>query len=94
MKKRRRCRKSHRPGTYPCFEENRYMTNQSNTPAKRVFKYGQQTFPDPGAEYSTEQVLNHLRTFFPELGHARVDEKTLADGTLEITFSKQVTRKG
>jgi PRTRC genetic system protein C len=70
------------------------MTNQSNTPAKRVFKYGQQTFPDPGAEYSTEQVLNHLRTFFPELGHARVDEKTLADGTLEITFSKQVTRKG
>jgi hypothetical protein len=32
--------------------------------------------------------------FFPELGHARVDEKTLADGTLEITFSKQVTRKG
>ncbi|MCB0031028.1 MAG: hypothetical protein KDE28_24115, partial [Anaerolineales bacterium] len=55
---------------------------------------GQQTFPDPGAEYSTEQVLNHLRAFFPELGHARMDEKTLADGTLEITFSKQVTRKG
>jgi PRTRC genetic system protein C len=70
------------------------MTNQSNTPAKRVFTYGQQTFPDPGAEYSAEQVLNHLRTFFPELGHARVDEKTLADGTLEIAFSKQVTRKG
>jgi PRTRC genetic system protein C len=70
------------------------MNTQTNTPIKRVFKYGQQTFPDPGSEYSTEQVLNHLRTFFPELGHARVDEKTLADGTLEITFSKQVTRKG
>ena len=70
------------------------MTTQTTSPVARVFKYGQQTFPDPGAEYSTDQVLNHLRAFFPELGHARVDKKTLADGTLEITFSKQVTRKG
>ena len=70
------------------------MTTQTTSSIKRVFRYGQQTFPDPGAEYSTEQVLNHLRAFFPELGHARIDEKTLADGTLEITFSKQVTRKG
>jgi PRTRC genetic system protein C len=70
------------------------MTTQTKTPTRRVFKYGQRTFPDPGPEYSTEQVLNHLRAFLPELGHARIDEKTLADGTLEITFSKQVTRKG
>ena len=70
------------------------MMTQSDTPDRRVFKYGQQTFPDPGAEYSTEQVLNHLRAFFPELGHARADEKMLADGTQEITFSKQVTWKG
>jgi hypothetical protein len=38
--------------------------------------------------------LHQLKTFFPALGHARVDEKTLPDGTLEISFSKQVTRKG
>lgn len=70
------------------------MTTQEATYAHRVFKYGGKTFPDPGAEYSVDQVLQHLRTYFPELGHARTDEKTLDDGTQEITFSKQVTRKG
>ena len=70
------------------------MTTQEATYTRRVFKYGDKTFPDPGAEYSVEQVLQHLRTYFPELGHAKTEEKTLDDGTLEITFSKQVTRKG
>ena len=70
------------------------MTTQTDNPIHRVFRYGDKTFPDPGAEYSVEQVLQHLRTYFPELGHARTEEKTLDDGTLEITFSKQVTRKG
>ena len=70
------------------------MTTQSDHPVRRIFRYGTNSFPDPGSEYSAEQVLNHLKGFFPELGHAKTEEKTLADGTLEITFSKQVTRKG
>lgn len=70
------------------------MTTQIESHSTRIFKYADKSFPDPGAEYSVEQVLQHLRTFFPELGHARTEEKTLADGTREITFSKQVTRKG
>lgn len=70
------------------------MTTQIDNPIRRVFRYGDKQFPDPGAEYTPEQVLNHLKGFFPELGHAKTEEKTLADGTLEITFSKQVTRKG
>jgi len=70
------------------------MTIQEATTTRRIFKYGDMTFPDPGAEYSVEQVLQHLRTYFPELGHARTEEKSLDDGTREITFSKQVTRKG
>ncbi len=61
---------------------------------RRIFKYGGQTFPDPGRQYSVENVLRHLQTFLPELGHARTEETLLADGTLEVTFSKQVTRKG
>jgi PRTRC genetic system protein C len=69
------------------------MTTQEATNTRRVFKYGDKRFPDPGAEYTVEQVLQHLRTYFPELGHAKTEEKTLDDGTLEITFSKQVTRK-
>ena len=63
-------------------------------PRRRVFRYGDKSFPDPGAAYTPQQVLDHLKAFFPELGHARTEEKTLADGTLEITFSKQVTTKG
>ncbi|WP_420640498.1 PRTRC system protein C [Candidatus Leptofilum sp.] len=70
------------------------MTTQVDNHPPRIFKYADKSFPDPGPEYSVEQVLQHLRTFFPELGHARTEEKTLADGTREITFSKQVTRKG
>ena len=70
------------------------MTTQTDVPLRRVFKYGAKTFPDPGAEYTTEQVLAHLRQFFPELGQAKTEEKELADGKREITFSKQVTRKG
>lgn len=70
------------------------MTTQEATYTRRIFKYGDKTFPDPGAEYTAEQVLQHLRTYLPELGHAKTEEKMLDDGTLEITFSKQVTRKG
>lgn len=70
------------------------MTTQTDNPIRRVFRYGDKQFPDPGLEYSVAQILQHLRQFFPELGHARTEEKILDDGTLEITFSKQVTRKG
>jgi hypothetical protein len=70
------------------------MTAQTDTPTRRIFRYGAKTFPDPGLEYTVEQILQHLRGFFPELGHAKTEEKTLDDGTLEIAFSKQVTRKG
>ncbi len=70
------------------------MSTTENTTTRRIFRYADKQFPDPGAEYTPQQILDHLKQFFPELGHARIEEKTLADGTLEITFSKQVTRKG
>ena len=70
------------------------MTTQTDASVRRVFRYADKVFPDPGAAYSVEQVLAHLRTFFPELGHAKIEERELPDGTREITFSKQVTRKG
>jgi len=54
------------------------MATQEVTHTHRVFKYGDKTFPDPGAEYTVEQVLQHLRTYFPELGHAKMEEKTLS----------------
>ena len=70
------------------------MTTQTIDQPRRVFKYGDKTFKDPGSEHTVQQVLEHLRTYFPELGKAKTEEKTLPDGTLEIRFSKQVTRKG
>ena len=70
------------------------MTTQTDAPIRRIFRYGDKVFQDPGAEHTVEQILQHLRGFFPDLGHAKTEEKMLEDGTLEITFSKQVTRKG
>ena len=70
------------------------MTTQTDNPVRRIFRYDDKTFPDPGAEYSIEQVQQHLCAFFPELGHAKTEEKKRDDGTLEIIFSKQVSRKG
>lgn len=66
----------------------------STAPARRVFIYGEHRFDDPGAEYTVEQIKSHLNQYFPELAHATTEEKTLADGTVEITFRKQVARKG
>ena len=71
------------------------MTQDTTTaPARRVFIYGDHRFDDPGAEYTVEQVKNHLQTYFPAVAHATTEEKNLPDGTVEITFRKRVARKG
>ena len=70
-------------------------TQSNATPAaRRVFVYGDHRFDDPGAEYTVEQIRQHLTQYFVELAHATTEEKTLPDGTVEITFRKQVARKG
>lgn len=61
---------------------------------QRIFRYGDHTIADPGPEYTAEQVRAHLVTYFPELAKATTQENTLPDGTVEITFHKQVTTKG
>lgn len=66
----------------------------STAPARRVFIYGEHRFDDPGAAYTVEQIKNHLNQYFPELAHATTEQKNLPDGTVEITFRKQVARKG
>ena len=72
------------------------MTQETTTsaPARRVFIYGDHRFEDPGAEYTVDQIRTHLNAYFPELAHATTEEKTLPDGTVEVTFRKQVARKG
>lgn len=67
---------------------------QNDVPTRCVFRYGDHEFDDPGREYTVDQVRQALLPYFPELAHATTDEQTLEDGTLQIAFRKQVTRKG
>jgi PRTRC genetic system protein C len=69
-------------------------TPTTDTPVKRIFVYGDQTFDDPGPAYSADQVRAHLAAYFPELGQAVVREKQRPDGLLEVSFHKQITTKG
>ncbi len=61
---------------------------------KRVFKYAGQTFEDPGPDYSIEEIKQHLVGTYPEVAQSTVEEKTLDDGTLEVTFVKRAGTKG
>ena len=60
----------------------------------RIFKYADHTIPDPGSQYSIEQVLQSLITYFPELARATHSTKKLDGGRVEVTFQKQTTTKG
>jgi PRTRC genetic system protein C len=62
--------------------------------SRRIFIYGDHRFDDPSAVYTVEQIRSHLSQYFPELAHATIEEKTLPDGTVEISFRKHVARKG
>jgi PRTRC genetic system protein C len=65
----------------------------------RTFKYQDQTWEDPGEEYTNEDVKRHLTTFFPELAQADIEEKKLAGAegdadTVQVTFVKRAGTKG
>jgi len=60
----------------------------------RVFKYNDQVFQDPGEEWSVEDIKKSLAQTFPEIAQATVNEKTLDDGTVEVTFVKRSGTKG
>ena len=60
----------------------------------RIFLYDNQVFEDPGAEYSTQDVLNFLAQTYPELGNGTWTSRTLPDGAEEITFVKVTGEKG
>ena len=76
--------------------EGTHMTQDTirTGPVRRVFIYVEHRFDDPGAEYTVEQIKSHLNQYFPKLAHATIEEKTLTDGTVEISLCKQVARKG
>jgi PRTRC genetic system protein C len=60
----------------------------------RVFKYNGEAYEDPGPEYTPEEIRSHLATIYPEVAQAEIQEKTLEDGTVEVTFVKRAGTKG
>jgi PRTRC genetic system protein C len=67
---------------------------EEKKPPRRIFKYGDQQWEDPGQEYTDEEVRKHLQTHFPELAKCRIVRNTLDDGTIEVSFEKVAGRKG
>ncbi|MCI0399013.1 MAG: hypothetical protein L0332_13545 [Chloroflexi bacterium] len=70
------------------------LNTLTTAPTRRVFRYGDHQIPDPGPQYTPEQVRQSLACYLPELANATTEEKNLPDGTVEIAFRKQVTTKG
>lgn len=61
---------------------------------ERTFHYNEHILPDPGAQYTNEQVRQHLAAeYFPELGQCAIQVGAEKDGKVDITFVKRVTTK-
>lgn len=67
------------------------MTEQQKM---RVFKYGDQSWEDPGQEFSNEDVRQQLTTVFPELARADIVTTDLPDGRVQVEFVKRAGTKG
>ena len=61
---------------------------------KRVFKYAAMTLPDPGPQFSAEEVRNLYTNTYPELASAAIDGPEAQDDALVYTFRKAVGTKG
>lgn len=61
---------------------------------ERVFKYGDQTWADPGSEFSVEEVRKQLTTFYPELARADAKQTDRPDGRVQVEFVKRAGTKG
>jgi len=60
----------------------------------RVFKYGTHRFENIDPAFSPEDVRRALVQHFPKLATARIQEKTLPNGDVEIEFVEVVGQKG
>ncbi len=68
--------------------------SETKTNKIRKIKYDGREFPDPGAEFSNEDILSNLKSVFPELANARISVTDQSDGTHEVLFEKVAGTKG
>jgi PRTRC genetic system protein C len=66
----------------------------SEEPKVRVFRYEDQTYEDPGPEFTNEDVRASLVAVFPELAKATIETTDLPDGRVEVRFVKRAGTKG
>jgi PRTRC genetic system protein C len=61
--------------------------------SKRVFIYDGREFPDPGPQFTPDEVREQLAQFFPDLINADVTSET-KDGVQRVAFKKRIGTKG
>ena len=65
---------------------------QPGAPAKRLFIYDGREFPDPGTQFTPDEVREQMAQFFPDLINADVTSD-VKDGVQRITFKKRIGTK-
>ena len=65
----------------------------SATPTKRLFIYDGREFPDPGPQFTPDEVREQMALFFPDLINADVTSDVQGDSQ-RITFKKRIGTKG
>jgi PRTRC genetic system protein C len=64
------------------------------TQLKRAFRYNSVSLPDPGAQFSPEQVRDLYAATYPEITTAAIEGPEEQDDTLTYTFRRAVGTKG
>lgn len=60
----------------------------------RTFRYNSVDLPDPGQQYTIEQVRDFYAATYPEIVSAAVEGPEEKDGKLQYTFRRAVGTKG
>jgi PRTRC genetic system protein C len=65
----------------------------SATPTRRLFIYDGREFPDPGPQFTPDEVREQMAQFFPDLINADVTSE-VKDGVQRVGFKKRIGTKG
>ncbi len=60
----------------------------------RTFRYNSVDLPDPGPQYTAEQVRDFFAATYPEIVSAAIEGPEEKDGKLVYTFRRAVGTKG
>jgi len=69
------------------------MALQTQT-LKRAFRYNSVSLPDPGPQYTLEQVRDLFAATYPEIVNAAIEGPEEKNGELVYTFRRAVGTKG